>query len=100
MNTALKYLNFLLHDNAEPCIPTKDDAREAIRLIEMFPIAAGALQTLLKWPGDKEGIGHARRCIMLLEESEMRKKQREEARRLVPSQPKPAPAVDSLDDLA
>lgn len=99
MSAVVVFLNSVI-DCPTPGGLTPDDAREALRIIEMFPIAAGALQTLLKYPGDAEGIGHARRCIMLLEESETRKRKREEARRPAPSQPKPAPAVDSLDDLA
>ena len=98
MSAIVVFLNSVIECPA-PGGLTPDDAREALRMIELYPIAAGALQTLLKWPGDKEGIGHARRCIMLLEESEMRKRKREEAKHTA-SHPKPAPAVDSLDDLA
>ena len=105
MNTALKYLNFMVDGTKDPDIPSVEDAREAIRVIELFPIAAGALRTLLKYPGDKEGIEHARRCIMHLEESEARARKRL-AEKFPPATIKAAtaapqpPVADSVDDLA
>ena len=103
MNTVLKYLNVMLDGNEmDACIPTLEDAREAVRTLELFPIAAGALDTLLKHPGDKEGIAHAQRCQAHLQESEARAAKRRELQNPKPPAPKlaPIPQADDLDDLA
>ncbi len=72
------------------CPIPADEAREALRMIELFPTAAAALRTLVQFPGDKEAKKHAERCIALLDESE--------ARAAKAKAPKP-PAGSDLSDL-
>lgn len=40
-----------------------DEARDALTTIEYFPIAIGALKTLIKHPGHLEAKAHAERVI-------------------------------------
>lgn len=72
MNAALVMLNQIIDQGHVTVLPGAEDAREALRTIELFPLAAGALDTLLKHPGNKEGIAHAQRVVAHLQESERR----------------------------
>lgn len=101
MNPAIVFLNRLIDDGEVPALAIhEEDAREVIRGFELFPLACGALRTLLDHPGNVEGIAHAKRCLQYLDESNLRALARQAAK--MPTPPAtPTPTVeDSLDDLA
>lgn len=83
MNPALVLLNNII-DGTDRVEPSADDCREALRSMELFPLAAGALDTLLKHPGNKEGIAHAERVVAHLKESQRRADLRAAAKRPAP----------------
>lgn len=92
MNPALVMLNQIIDTGSTTVLPSAADARETLRTLELFPIAAGALDTLLKHPGDKEGIAHAQRVVAHLQESQQRA-----ATKSAPPVPQPAAGDDASD---
>lgn len=102
MNPAIVFLNRIIDGTtAVPAslLDENEACREVIRGFELFPLACGALRTLLEHPGNEEGIAHAKRCLQYLDESNLRALARQAAK--LPAPPAPTPtAEESLDDLA
>lgn len=92
MNPAIKFLNGIVDGAAsDAMLPTAEEAREVIRGFELFPLACGALRTLLEHPDNVEGIAHAKRCLQYLDESNLRALARQAAK--MPSLPSPVTEV-------
>lgn len=59
--SAVALLNSAIDAPSELC--SVNDARDALRRLELWPLAIGALRVLVKHPDNKDAIAHAQRCI-------------------------------------
>lgn len=94
--SVIAFLNAVIDAKPLPVV-TEDEARAALYTLELFPLACGAVRTLIEHPADVEAVKHANRCLAHFDAT-AKKVAALPATRLTPTRPTvPAGAAASSD---